>query len=75
MSRRRVDASKYDPALRYGRVKANEVADDSITPKKLDRNYIEGSFGQDAEGLPPDLLRQIIRLWQQDGKIKGETTD
>ena len=51
------------------------VADGSITPDKLDRPYIEASFGVDAEGQPLSVLRKIIRLWVQDDKVYGESDD
>ena len=51
------------------------VADGSITPDKLDRSYIEASFGADAEDQPSGILRKIIRLWMQDDKVYGESDD
>lgn len=50
-------------------------ADGSITPDKLDRPYIEATFGEEAEGEPPGVLRQILRIWIQDDKLFGESDD
>lgn len=76
MSRlRRLLAKKWSPALLFGRSEADEVADGSITPAKLDRPYIESSFGAAAEGQPLGILRKVIRIWVQDGKVYNESTD
>ncbi len=50
-------------------------ADGSITPEKLDRSYIESSFGEEAEGESPGILRRILRIWVQNGKVYGESDD
>ncbi len=50
-------------------------ADGSITPDKLDRSYIEATFGEDAEGQSPGVIRKILRMWVQDGKLFGESDD
>ncbi len=49
--------------------------DGSITPAKLDRPYVEATPGADAEGQPPGVVRQIKRIWIQDGKLFGESDD
>ncbi len=70
---RRLLPRKWSPAYLYGR--ADEVVDGSITPDKLDRSYVESSFGAAAEGQPPSILRKLIRLWVQDGKVYSESND
>lgn len=49
--------------------------DGSITPDKLDRSYVESSFGEDADGQPPGVIRKIIRMWVQNDKVYGESDD
>lgn len=51
------------------------IADGSVTPDKLDRSYIEASFGTDAQGQPPGVLRKVIRMWVQNDKVFGESDD
>lgn len=77
-SERRLRAAKWSPALLFGKVTAEdldadaiEVPDGSITPAKLDREYVENSFGAVASGV----LRKIRRLWIQDGDLFAEATD
>lgn len=82
-SLRRLLAKKWSPALLFGKicpddVEGNpdgEVADGSITPEKLDRPYVEATFGAEAEGKPPGIIRKLIRLWVQDDKLLGESDD
>lgn len=80
---RRLLGRKWSPALLFGKVDAQdvvgsldvEVDDGSITPTKLDRSYVEATFGAEAEGQPTSILRKLIRLWVQDDKIYGESSD
>ncbi len=88
---RRLSIRKFMPGFLFGgRIEAEDLADElvesieagggtpadgSITPDKLDRSYVEATFGADAEGEPPGVLRKILRIWVQDGKLFGESDD
>ncbi len=81
---RRLSLRKWIPAFLYAKVQDEDlgditlegtVADGSVTPDKLDRPYIEATFGAEAEGQPPGIIRQIKRAWVQDGKLYGESED
>lgn len=64
-------ASKFSPATLYGRTMADDLVDGIVQPKHFDRFYVESTFGVGASGI----LRQIQRLWVQDGKLFSEETD
>ncbi len=80
---RHLSVKKYLPAFLQAQVQTDDIADDaeaqpaegSVTPDKMDRQYIEAGFGEAAEGEPPGILRRIVRMWVQDGQIYGESDD
>lgn len=81
---RHLSIRKFVPGFLIGKVQDEDlgdvtiegtVADGAITPDKLDRSYVESSFGVDAEGQPPGVIRKIFRIWIQDGKLYGESND
>ena len=84
---RNLSIRKFIPGFLFGgRVQNEDLGDDvsigdgelddgSVTPDKLDRSYIEASFGDDAQGQPPGVLRKVIRMWVQDNKVFGESDD
>ncbi len=68
---RRLLARKWMPALLYGRIDGDDLGAASLQPEHLDRPYIEATFGTEADGV----FRQVKRLWIQDGRVFGESTD
>ncbi len=68
---RRLLARKWVPALLYGRIGGDDLGVASVEPGHLDRPYIEATMGSESSGVK----QQIVRLWVQDGKVFGESTD
>lgn len=84
---RNLSIRKFIPGFLFGgRVDTQDLGDDvetgggvpddgSVTPAKLDRPYVEATFGAEAQGQPPGVIRKIIRMWAQDDKLLGESDD
>lgn len=68
---RRLLARKWMPALLYGSVGEEDLGSGAVRPEHLDRPYIESTIGSESEGV----TRKILRLWVQDGRVFGESTD
>ena len=68
---RRLMARKWMPALLYGRIAGDDIGAESLEPGHFDRPYIEAEFGDESSGV----LQKILRLWIQDGRVFGESTD
>jgi hypothetical protein len=68
---RRLRAIKWSPALLWGYIAGEDIQAAEVEPVHLDRGYVENTFGSGAIGT----LRQLVRLWVQDGNLFGESTD
>ena len=86
MANKALSLAKWIPAWRRKGVQQEDLADDivtgggvpadgSITPAKLDRQYVESSYGAAAVGQPASVLGKIKRLWFQHNKVYGEAED
>lgn len=70
-SLRRLLAKKWSPALLFGRVSGDEIGPGEIEHEHMAVDYVENTFGAGAGGV----LRQIQRIWVQDGDLFSEATD
>ncbi len=70
-SLRRLLASKWSPALRWGYIGSRDIGPGEIEHEHMEVDYVEAAFGTGAAGA----LRQIQRLWVQDGDLFAEATD
>jgi len=70
-SLRPLPAIKWSPALLWGHIRGVDIAASTIEHANMEFDYIENTFGAGAGGV----LRQIQRLWIQDGRLFSEETD